>query len=242
MRHKRRMPSKSVLSILLFVSVAVIFTASAFGCACSSTFGNSFDFFPYAIDPAAAESIDISLEEISPYLLDAVVAVEDRRFYEHKGLDYGRIISALVSNLREGKIVEGGSTISQQYIKNAYLGPERTYARKLREAYLTIQLERQYPKEKILLMYLDSIYFGAGVYGIVDASRMYYGIEPSALDLSQSALLAGIIRSPENYSPLNNPNLSLTRRNLVLALMYEQKYIDKEQYIEALNAPLDPKF
>ncbi len=242
MNDKKRVRSKLFLFLLILAAAAVIFSARTLGCASTSALPGFFDFFPDALDAGADERIEISLDEISPYLLDAVVAVEDKRFYEHRGLDYGRILSAFVSNLQTGRIVEGGSTISQQYIKNAYLGPERTYERKIREAYLSIQLERQYSKEKILRMYLESIYFGSGVYGIVDASRLYYGIEPGALDLSQSALLAGIIRSPENYSPLNNPNLSLTRRNLVLALMYEQKYINKEQYIKALNAPLDLEF
>ncbi|MGM0366693.1 MAG: transglycosylase domain-containing protein, partial [Actinomycetota bacterium] len=160
-------------------------------------------------------------------------------FYEHRGFDYRRIIGALWSNIRAGRVREGGSTISQQYVKNAYLGPERTLSRKIKEAYLTIWLEQKYSKEKILLMYLDTIYLGSGAYGIEKASRLYFGIQPRELDLSQAALLAGIIRAPEVYSPLNNLELSIARRNMVLALMYEQKYIDRKQLINALSSPVE---
>jgi membrane peptidoglycan carboxypeptidase len=239
MKKTKKTIVRFILIFLVATSALMLFALQGAGPADAQTAGRAFPSFSYVSGSLEEADVRISLEDLSPYLTDAVVAVEDRRFYEHRGLDYVRILSAFFTNLRAGRIVEGGSTISQQYVKNAYLGPERTLTRKIREAYLTIKLERQYSKEEILLLYLDTIYFGSGVFGIIDASMLYFGIEPSELDLAQSALLAGVIRSPENYSPLNNPELSMTRRNLVLALMYHQKYIDKEEYVRAVSVPLD---
>ncbi len=239
MRKTKKALVKFIIIFLVATSVLMLFALQGAGSGSAWPAGSPFPSFSYALESLEEEDIHIRLEDLSPYLIDAVVAVEDRRFYQHRGLDYVRILSAFFTNLRAGRIIEGGSTISQQYVKNAYLGPERTLSRKIREAFLTIKLERQYSKEEILLLYLDTIYFGSGVFGIVDASMLYFGVEPGELDIPQSALLAGIIRSPENYSPRNNPELSMTRRNLVLALMYQQKYIDKEQYIRALSSPLE---
>ncbi len=181
----------------------------------------------------------ISFQQMSPHIRDAIVSVEDKRFYDHQGVDYIRIIGALIADIRAGALVEGASTITQQYVKNVYLSPEKTWSRKTREAAIAIQLERHYTKDKIMEMYLNTIYFGTGTYGIEKASQVYFGVSASELTLDQAALLAGLVRSPENYSPFNDTQRAENRRNLVLTLMYEQELIDQQQYLEALTAPIE---
>ena len=180
----------------------------------------------------------ISFNEMSPYIKDAIVAVEDKRFLEHQGVDYIRIIGAFIADLKAGELVQGASTITQQYVKNIYLSPEKTFRRKINEALIAIQLERNYTKDKILEMYLNTINFGSGTYGIEKASEMYFGINASELDLPQSALLAGLVRAPEIYSPFNDMEKAKLRRDLVLQLMYEQELIETSQYLNALAAPV----
>ncbi|MFZ3386512.1 MAG: transglycosylase domain-containing protein, partial [Candidatus Hydromicrobium sp.] len=180
----------------------------------------------------------ISFNEMSPYIKDAIVAVEDKRFLEHQGVDYIRIIGAFIADLKAGELVQGASTITQQYVKNIYLSPEKTFRRKINEALIAIQLERNYTKDKILEMYLNTINFGSGTYGIEKASEIYFGINASELDLPQSALLAGLVRAPEIYSPFNDIEKAKLRRDLVLQLMYEQELIETSQYLNALAAPV----
>ncbi|MGM0365950.1 MAG: PBP1A family penicillin-binding protein [Actinomycetota bacterium] len=181
----------------------------------------------------------INFSQMSPFIRDATVAVEDKRFYDHQGVDYIRIIGALIADLKAGELVEGASTITQQYVKNVYFSPEKTWSRKIKEAAIAIQLERYYTKDKIMEMYLNTIYFGAGLYGIEKASQEYFGISASELTLEEAALLAGLIRSPENYSPFNTLERAENRRNLVLTLMYEQELIDRDEYLSALTAPIE---
>lgn len=180
----------------------------------------------------------ISFNEMSPYIKDTIVAVEDKRFRDHQGVDYIRIIGAFIADLKAGQWVQGASTITQQYVKNIYLSPEKTFRRKINEALIAIQLERNYTKDKILEMYLNTINFGSGAYGIEKASEVYFGINASELDLPQSALLAGLLRAPEIYSPFNDMEKAKLRRDLVLKLMYEQKLIETSQYLNALAAPI----
>ncbi len=234
MRKTKTTICKMVLFALVGGAALLSVTVSGFACAAAMPAEQALQNLDAPI--AGKET---AVDTIPAHLVHAVVAVEDRRFFEHRGLDYLRIFRALVTNLRQGRIVEGGSTISQQYVKNAYLYPDRTLNRKIKEAFLTIELERNYDKHEILYLYLDTIYFGSGVFGIKDAAMTYFGREPQEIDLPQAALLAGIIRSPENYSPFRNPELALQRRNTVLALMYELDYISKDAYIEALSAPLE---
>lgn len=180
----------------------------------------------------------ISYYEMPEYVKKAVIAVEDKRFFEHQGVDYIRIAGAFIADLKSADLAQGGSTITQQYVKNIYFNPEKTFRRKINEALIAIQLERNYTKNKILEMYLNTIYFGSGTYGIEKASETYFGIKASELSLSQSALLAGLIRIPEIYSPFNNPEKSKTRRDLVLQLMYEQELIEPGEYLDALSEPV----
>jgi len=188
----------------------------------------------------------ISFHEMSQYIKDAIVAVEDKRFYEHQGVDYKRIIGAFIADIKAGDLSQGASTITMQYVKNVYFTPEKTFRRKLNEALIAVQLERNYTKDKILEMYLNTICFGSGAYGIQKASKIYLGIDASELSLSQAALLAGLVRTPELYSPFNDIEKSKRRRDLVLQLMYDQGFINTDQYLDALAEPVvineDPTF
>lgn len=168
----------------------------------------------------------IPVSQIPLELRQAVVAVEDRRFYRHFGLDPVRIVGALIANIKAGgKAVQGGSTITQQLAKNAFLTPAKTLQRKLEEAVLAIVLEQRYSKNKILELYLNTIYFGEGAVGIENAAEIYFGKNASDLTLAESALLAGLPRAPSAYDPFRHPELAKARRNLVLDIMAEQGII-----------------
>ncbi len=180
----------------------------------------------------------ISFNKMSDYIKDAIVAIEDKRFFEHHGVDYRRIIGAFIADMRSGEWAEGASTITQQYVKNIYFNPEKTFRRKINEALIAIQLERNYTKNKILEMYLNTINFGSGAYGIEKASEIYFGKNSSELNLPESAMLAGLLRAPEIYSPFNDMEKAKSRRDLVLQLMYEQELIDTSEYLAALAEPI----
>jgi len=167
----------------------------------------------------------IPSSDMPDYLKNAVVAVEDKRFYSHRGIDLESLGRALVRNIKARKIVEGGSTITQQLAKNMFLTDERTLRRKFLEAVYTLKLEMRYTKDEILAMYLNQIYLGHGTYGCEVASRLYFGKPARDLTLSECATLAGIIASPEYYSPYHDMDLAVKRRNLVLDLMAQEGYI-----------------
>lgn len=172
------------------------------------------------------------------YLPNAFVAVEDKRFYTHNGLDYRRIGKALMKNIASFSFREGASTISQQLIKNTHLTSEKTVNRKLKELKLTRILEHNYEKEEILELYLNSIYFGHSAFGISDAAYFYFGKDPSELTAAESAMLAALVKSPNRYSPFRNTEKCLERRNLVLSLMKEQGYLSESEYRDALAESL----
>ena len=155
-------------------------------------------------------------EDISPIMKQAIVSVEDRRFYEHNGVDIRGIGRALWQDVRSQSVVEGGSTITQQYVKNAYARNERTLARKVREAALAWQLEQRWSKDRILTAYLNTIYFGNGAYGIQQAARTYFEKTADELTLPEAALLAGIPADPSLYDPVQHPPAARQRRALVL--------------------------
>ncbi len=173
--------------------------------------------------------IIISQEDMPAYLRDAFVAIEDYRFYKHFGLDPVGIARAFWKNLRARRIVEGGSTITQQLAKNLFLTPERTLARKIPEVLLTLQLEVRFTKEEILTMYMNQIYFGHGAYGVETASRTFFGESARDLTLAESALLAGVPRAPGRYSPLLDLEAAVARQHLILDRMAELGYITEEQ-------------
>lgn len=180
----------------------------------------------------------LSLEEI-PYLLrKTVIILEDQRFYEHRGFDWRGIARAFYHNLRRGRQVQGGSTITQQLTKNLLLSRERTFSRKLAELSYAVRIEQQYTKDEILEFYLNDIYFGHGVYGAEAAARFYFGRGVRDLSPAETALLAGLIRGPEYYSPFRHPERAVDRRNLVLSLLREQGVITHREYRELREEPL----
>jgi penicillin-binding protein 1A len=184
----------------------------------------------------------VSTEDIAPIMRQAIVAVEDQRFYEHNGVDVRGIARALWQDVRRQGIVEGGSTITQQFVKNAYIRNEKTIARKVREAALAWQLEQRWTKDRILTAYLNTIYFGHGAYGIQQAARAYFKKSARELGLAESALLAGIPADPTLYDPASNPRNATARRRHVLSMLLEQGKITPRQYERADKAPLpDPE-
>ena len=166
-----------------------------------------------------------SIDEVAPIMRQAIVAVEDRRFYEHHGVDLRGIARALWADIRSRGVVEGGSTITQQFVKNAYIRNERSLGRKVREAALAWQLEQQWSKDRILTAYLNTIYFGNGAYGVQQAARTYFGKGASRLALHEAALLAGIPANPAQYDPVTRPRAAEARRRFVLGRMYEDGLI-----------------
>jgi penicillin-binding protein 1A len=165
--------------------------------------------------------IFVPLAQVPQSLRDAILATEDRRFYSHWGIDPIGIARAVVQNYRRGRIVEGGSTITQQLTKVLFLTPDKSLERKLKEAILALELERRYTKDRILEMYLNQVYFGHGAYGVEAAARTYFGKSVSELTVRESALLAGLVRAPANYSPFEHPEAARLRRELVLRRMVE---------------------
>ena len=184
----------------------------------------------------------ISSDYLQPHTLNAFIAIEDKRFYEHNGYDLKRIIKASLVNLKNQSKSQGASTITQQLVKNILLNSEKTYSRKFKEIMLAIKTEKNFNKEEILNMYLNSIYFGSNAYGIESASNLYFDKSASELDINESAILAGIIKSPVYYSPINYPEHSLKRKNIVLKQMYENGYITIDEYHENISKPLNVKF
>ena len=184
----------------------------------------------------------VSLSAVSPFLQNAVIASEDARFYSHIGIDIPAIGRALLANVREGRFAQGGSTITQQLAKNFFLSPQKTIGRKMREAELALILEMRYSKQQILEMYLNKIYFGQegfrGIYGIEEAAGFYFSKQAKDISLAEAALLAGIIRSPNGYSPLRNPKAAKERRNAVLARMRHLEMIREDEFHRAANAPV----
>jgi penicillin-binding protein 1A len=194
------------------------------------------------------DRVAVSYEQLPPVLINAVVAAEDRDFFEHRGVDPIGITRAMVANIRNEGVQQGGSTITQQYVKNVYLTQERTLTRKVKEAALAVKVERELSKEEILTRYLNVIYFGRGAYGVEAASRSYFGKHVEALTLPEAAYLAGLIRSPESADaqlPPSDPNheqqrsTADERRRSVLDAMLEEGYIDQREYDAASSTPWD---
>lgn len=180
----------------------------------------------------------VTLDKISDYVIDAFISIEDKRFYNHQGVDFIRIGGAIISDIKNQEFVEGASTITQQYVKNLYLSNDKTIERKLNEVLIAMNIERQYSKDEILTGYLNSIYFDSGIYGIEDASIFYFNKHAKDLTLVEACSLASIPKSPSSYSPIRNPEKNKERRNLVLYELYQDNKIDYETYIKSLNEEL----
>lgn len=183
--------------------------------------------------------LPIDVDALPVYVRQAFVAAEDARFYEHHGIDVWRIGGAVLSNIKSGGYAQGASTITQQLIKLTHLSSDKTLARKANEAVLALVLETRYSKDDILGMYMNTVYFGHGAYGIEAAARAYFSKSAAELDLAQSALLAAIIKAPSSYAPHIAPERALTRRNWVLGEMLNQGYISQAEYEAALLEPIE---
>jgi len=241
-RRKRRTRTKKqrshrmlLLGVLLGLPVVIVLTLTV---GATAVFGSSCDLnalqpvavgensFVYAADgselgviPAERNRTPVSRSEMSPWIPKATVAIEDRRFYEHGGVDPVGIARAVVADVRAGKVVQGGSTITQELVRNLYLSREQTLKRKLTEACLAIKLSRQWSKDEILDAYMNQVFYGNHAYGVEAAAETYFSRPASKLTLEQAALLAGLPQAPSNYDPFRNPAAALGRRNDVLRAM-----------------------
>jgi penicillin-binding protein 1A len=274
--QSRRFVLVSVVAVvlgLIALLVAAAFTgAQAFRDSCSlaslrpvSIGQNSF---VYAANgtilgaiPAEKNRQPVALDQMSPLLADATVAIEDRRFFSHDGLDYEGIVRAAVKNLESGEIVQGGSTLTQQLVRNLYIGNEISWERKTKEACLALKLEdeglpklwgavptdlppielKRWRKDKILETYLNQVYFGSHAYGAEAAAQTYFSKRAGDLNLVESALIAGLPQAPSIYDPFRRPDEAVRRRNEVLAAMRDSGYIEQPAYEQAVAAPLELK-
>ena len=183
----------------------------------------------------------VELSQISPWLQKATIAIEDRRFYDHKGIDYRGTLRALVRDLESGSAAQGGSTITQQLARTLYLGRDKTLSRKLTEGCIAASIERRWSKERILETYLNRVYYGNRASGADAAARTYFSKPAAKLTITEAALLAGLPQAPSQLDPLGNPDAAKARRELVLQAMAETGAIDEQQLERAVDAPLGLK-
>ena len=184
------------------------------------------------------ERLLTQVADLPEHVKNAFIAAEDARFYDHPGVDAVRILGAAWSDLKAGAFVEGASTITQQLIKLTHLNSRKELSRKVDEAILAVQLERVYGKDQILEMYLNTVYFGSGYYGLETAARGYFGVSASELTLDQAALLAGILKSPARFSPNRRPEAAVGRRGVILHLMATYGMISEAEADEVAARPL----
>jgi penicillin-binding protein 1A len=174
--------------------------------------------------------IEVPLDQISPRLIDAVLAIEDQRFYQHRGFDLVRIGSAALTNLRHARALQGGSTITQQLARLSFLTPDKTFRRKFQELILAWRLERMFTKNQILELYLNKVYFGGGLYGVEAAAHGYFGKRASEVNVAEAALLAGLVKSPSTYAPTVRMDRAIARRNLVLQVMRDTSVLPTDEW------------
>src|SRR5215208_6642004 len=186
----------------------------------------------------AGDQRPVKLEKVAPLMRKATVAIEDRRFYEHEGIDYMAVVRALFRDVTAGGVVEGGSTITQQLARNLYLGREQTFKRKLAEGCLAVALEREWSKDRILETYLNTAYYGNGAYGAEAAARTYFSKSAQRLTLKEAALLAGLPQAPSQYDPFSNEDGARSRREEVLSALQDSGDISESRAAAASAAPL----
>ena len=180
----------------------------------------------------------VNSQEIPTLLKTAFISIEDKNFYKHEGYDLTALLRSTLVNLQAGRSKQGASTITQQLARILFLSSEKTYTRKIKELILARRIEKTWTKEEILTMYLNNVYLGEGAYGVAAASEVYFDKKLEDLTIPEAALIAGLPQAPSIYSPYQNPDLAIKRRNQVIKRMYANKYINKEQYEQALNTPL----
>ncbi|HWG56414.1 MAG TPA: transglycosylase domain-containing protein [Gaiellaceae bacterium] len=259
-RAERKRVRRRAVALALVAAFALLFVVGGTAVTGVATLGSSCDLnslrpvaigqnsFIYAADgstlgaiPAERNRQPVALREISPWMPKATIAIEDRRFYEHGGIDPEGIARAVWADIQAGKVVQGGSTITQQLVRNLYISRERTIERKVKEACLAIKLNRQWSKNRILTTYMNQVYYGNLAYGIEAASQTYFSKPARKLNLPEAALLAGMPQAPSTYDPFNRTELATARRNQVLRAMLENGDINREQYDWALAQPLGLK-
>jgi len=249
-RGHRKRRGRFVLVAILVIVLAVLAT----GVGAVAKFRSSCDLsklrpvqsgensFIFAADgstlgsiPAEKNRTPVALRKVSPWLRKGTVAIEDHRFYEHGGVDYEGIARAAWRDLRAGEVVQGGSTITQQLVRNLYISKERTFKRKIKEACLAIKLSRRWSKDRILNEYVNQVYYGNHAYGIEAAAQTYFSEHARQLGLGQSALLAGLPQAPSSYDPFHRPASAIARRDEVLRAMLHYGYINPVQYGRAVS-------
>ena len=238
-KNKKKIILLSLLPIMLFISVhIVVFTYAYITPKLEINKSKSYYLYDTKNELVFNDDKDwVSLQEISPYLIEATLSTEDKHFYKHIGFDYLRISKAIINNIIKGDKSEGASTISQQYARNLFLNFEKTWKRKIDEAILATELEVHYTKDEILEGYLNTINYG-GVYGIEAASKYYFNKSAKDLTLEEASMLAGIPKSPNNYSPVKNYSKAKERQKIVLKLMKDNKKITEKEYNTAINKNL----
>jgi 1A family penicillin-binding protein len=184
------------------------------------------------------QRIDVPLSRVSRGLVAAIIAIEDQRFYDHRGVDVVRVMGAALNNVLEGRLAQGGSTITQQLARQSFLTPDKTVRRKLTEALVAARIEKQFNKNEILSLYLNKVYFGDGLYGVEAASLGYFGKHASDVSVAEAALLAGLVKAPSSYAPTVSIERATARRNVVLQAMRDEKMIDRPAYEAAIKAPV----
>ncbi|HLG55076.1 MAG TPA: PBP1A family penicillin-binding protein [Vicinamibacterales bacterium] len=184
------------------------------------------------------QRIDVPLERVSRSLVAAIIAIEDQRFYDHRGVDIVRVAGAALNNVVEGRLAQGGSTITQQLARQSFLTADKTIRRKVTEVIVAARLESQYTKNEILSFYLNKVYFGDGLYGVEAAALGYFGKHASEVSVAEAALLAGLVKAPSSYAPTVSIERATARRNVVLQAMRDEKMIDRAAYDGAVKAPV----
>ena len=244
-KHTRRralvLAIVAVLCLLFVVTGAAVTGVATFGSSCdlnslqqveigSNTFIYAADNSRLGVIPAERNRQPVPFKRISAWMPKATVAIEDRRFYQHDGIDVEGIARALWKNVSAGQVVEGGSTITQQLVRNLYIGREQTVERKLKEACLAIKLDKAWAKDRILATYMNQVYYGNLAYGIEAAAQTYFSKHASELNLPEAALLAGLPQAPSDYNPFQKPEVAKARRNQVLQAMLNEGDITQQQY------------
>jgi penicillin-binding protein 1A len=249
-QKKRRRRAALIGALLVGIPLAIVAAgfggAAAFESRCSladlKPVSNEANSFVYAANgnllgsiPAERNRQPVRLDQINPWMRKATIAIEDRRFYKHGGVDYRGIVRAAIKDLRAGRVVQGGSTITQQLVRNLYISRERTFKRKLEEACLAIKLARTKPKDWILNQYMNAVYYGNHAYGIEAASQTYFSRRARTLTLDQAALLAGLPQAPSIFDPIHRPLDALERRDQVLRAMLDNGDLTRGQYMKAIS-------
>ena len=227
---------KIIKRVLLILALLFVFVIGALGIAGYMEYRDALEEMPLSekIEEIRKQPDYVTYDEIAPYLLDATVSVEDKRFYTHGGIDYLATARAIASNVFYNGIVSGGSTITQQLAKNLYFGYEPSVVRKAAEIFMAKDLEEHYTKEEILELYVNVINYGDNHIGIKQAAEGYFQIAPSALNLDQASLLAGIPQSPSNYQLSNHETVARKRQKVVLEAMLRDEKITEQQYEEMI--------